>query len=155
MPTQSFQRRTILGGIAAVTTGACAIAGGFLANTFRFRPKRAWLEVGRAEDLDADTFRLHLLAVEQRHAWKNERRRIAIWIKDLYPDPPVALVATCTHLGCAVAWEGNEFVCPCHGGRYGADGAVIAGPPPRPLPRCEIKIENEVCYLRLPAGDTA
>ena len=46
-----------------------------------------------------------------------------------------AFSAVCTHLGCIVQWEKEkqDFLCPCHAGRYSADGAVIAGPPPRPL----------------------
>jgi cytochrome b6-f complex iron-sulfur subunit len=47
----------------------------------------------------------------------------------------VALSAVCTHLGCIVQWEKTtqDFLCPCHGGHYSADGAVTAGPPPKPL----------------------
>jgi cytochrome b6-f complex iron-sulfur subunit len=47
----------------------------------------------------------------------------------------VALSAVCTHLGCIVQWqkEKEEFLCPCHAGRYSSDGAVLSGPPPKPL----------------------
>ncbi len=43
--------------------------------------------------------------------------------------------ATCSHLGCLVKWDPavNMFVCPCHGGKYDADGRVVAGPPPNAL----------------------
>jgi cytochrome b6-f complex iron-sulfur subunit len=49
----------------------------------------------------------------------------------------VVLSAVCTHLGCIVQWrkETGDFLCPCHGGVYTADGMVVSGPPPRPLPR--------------------
>ena len=37
--------------------------------------------------------------------------------------------ATCTHLGCQVHWDGEakKFKCPCHGGVYDANGAVLDG----------------------------
>jgi len=44
----------------------------------------------------------------------------------------------CTHLSCAVYYsqESNRLECPCHKGFFSvADGSVLQGPPPRPLPR--------------------
>jgi cytochrome b6-f complex iron-sulfur subunit len=48
-----------------------------------------------------------------------------------------AFSAVCTHLGCTVMWNPGpgEFVCPCHGGKFDANGVNIAGPPPAPLKR--------------------
>ena len=44
------------------------------------------------------------------------------------------LSAVCTHTGCIVdRVDGATLVCPCHGSRYGLDGAVQAGPAPRAL----------------------
>lgn len=54
------------------------------------------------------------------------------------PDTFVAFSRTCTHASCAVFYhpEANLLLCPCHQGEFSAaDGSVIAGPPPRPLPR--------------------
>ena len=48
----------------------------------------------------------------------------------------------CTHLSCAVYYDRAEdaLVCPCHKGYFSAkDGAVLQGPPPRPLPRIVLK----------------
>lgn len=58
----------------------------------------------------------------------------------------VALSAVCTNLGCIVQWEKEkqDFLCPCHGGHYSAEGAVTAGPPPRPLARLPLSVANGV-----------
>lgn len=53
-----------------------------------------------------------------------------------------ALSALCTHKGCPVAWRPGEkhFVCPCHGGKFDANGRNVAGPPPTPLPVLPVKV---------------
>ena len=48
----------------------------------------------------------------------------------------------CTHLGCIVQWNGTgrTFDCPCHAGTFAADGRVISGPPPKPLPEYKVSV---------------
>jgi len=45
-----------------------------------------------------------------------------------------AISLTCTHLGCIVKPTAAGFECPCHGSRFGHDGAVMRGPAPKALP---------------------
>lgn len=56
-----------------------------------------------------------------------------------------AFDAVCTHAGCIVQYDPTYkvLVCPCHGGAYDpAHGAaVVAGPPPTPLPSLPIQID--------------
>lgn len=61
----------------------------------------------------------------------------------------VALSAVCTHLGCIVQWEKErqEFLCPCHAGRYAANGTVTGGPPPRPLPRLPFTVADGIITI--------
>lgn len=56
---------------------------------------------------------------------------------------PKAFYLACTHFGCIVSWreEEQDFYCPCHAGRFAADGTVISGPPPKPL--VELKVTQE------------
>jgi len=64
------------------------------------------------------------------------------------PEGPQVLSATCTHLGCLVNYskEKHEFICPCHGGRYDQNGRNIAGPPPAPLTRFPLKMQDGIMY---------
>jgi Rieske Fe-S protein len=60
-------------------------------------------------------------------------------------DKLVAYSQKCTHLSCAVyhAKETNRLECPCHEGYFSlADGSVLQGPPPRPLPRIMLRQEG-------------
>jgi glycine/D-amino acid oxidase-like deaminating enzyme/nitrite reductase/ring-hydroxylating ferredoxin subunit len=60
-------------------------------------------------------------------------RKIAV-----YRDPAGALFRfspVCSHAGCIVHWNDAErtWDCPCHGGRYTAEGRRFSGPPPSDL----------------------
>ena len=67
----------------------------------------------------------------------------------------VALSTTCSHLGCGVSWNAarNAFLCPCHGGVYGPSGAVLAGPPPKPLARLPLAVSGGRVQLDAAALD--
>ncbi|PLX84149.1 MAG: cytochrome B6 [Desulfuromonas sp.] len=74
----------------------------------------------------------------------NYRGRPAVLLQPR-PGEYVALSAVCTHLGCIVKWEGDkgEFLCPCHGGRFSAEGTVLGGPPPAALPSFSVSLQGE------------
>lgn len=65
-----------------------------------------------------------------------------------------AFSAVCTHLGCIVGFDSTvrQIVCPCHDGHFNpANGAVISGPPPRPLTPVTVSIEKDQIFL-VPGG---
>jgi menaquinol-cytochrome c reductase iron-sulfur subunit len=76
--------------------------------------------------------------------WAGITAKNAVWLRRESDTSFIAFAANCTHLGCPVRWmEGAElFMCPCHGGVYYKDGNVAAGPPPRPLFRYDVRVEN-------------
>ena len=55
-----------------------------------------------------------------------------------------AYSAVCTHLGCIVQWQKDrqEFLCPCHAGRFSSAGEVLGGPPPKPLVRLPFSVAD-------------
>lgn len=60
-----------------------------------------------------------------------------------------AFSASCTHLGCLVTWDADnkKLLCPCHAAVFGADGGVVSGPPPSPLPAYKVKEIGERVYV--------
>jgi nitrite reductase/ring-hydroxylating ferredoxin subunit len=57
----------------------------------------------------------------------------------------VAYSRICTHNSCPVFYRPDEngLECRCHGGLFSiADGSVLEGPPPRPLPRILLEIRG-------------
>lgn len=60
----------------------------------------------------------------------------------------VAFSDVCTHLSCAVLYQGaGKLHCPCHEGLFdAATGQVLAGPPTRPLPLIQLARQGGVIY---------
>lgn len=61
----------------------------------------------------------------------------------------VAYSDVCTHLSCAVIYQGDgkHLHCPCHNGLFdAATGNVLAGPPIRPLPLIQLAIHDGTIY---------
>jgi nitrite reductase/ring-hydroxylating ferredoxin subunit len=60
-----------------------------------------------------------------------------------------AYEGTCTHLSCVVYWDAasERLICPCHNAAFAAEtGAVLMGPPRRPLLRIELSVEGDAIY---------
>jgi cytochrome b6-f complex iron-sulfur subunit len=57
----------------------------------------------------------------------------------------LAIYRRCTHLGCAVPYDQatGQFVCPCHGSAFTADGDVLNAPAPRPLDLFSLSINDD------------
>jgi len=68
-------------------------------------------------------------------------------------DDFAAFSQSCTHLMCPVHFhaESKRLVCPCHEGYFSAvDGRVLAGPPPRPLPKYPVEVRNREVWVSPP-----
>jgi Rieske Fe-S protein len=141
------RRRTL---VLFVNTVIAVIGGGLsaLAGAFALGPKNGasgtrWIRAGMTVDLKRDEPVARVLAVSRVDGWYRERARETVFLVWDGAQTIRAVSATCTHLGCQVKWDGraNKFKCPCHGGVYGPDGAVLEGPPPRPLDKVEARID--------------
>lgn len=57
----------------------------------------------------------------------------------------MAVLATCTHLGCEVKYhpEKEQWLCPCHGSIYDREGRPTSGPAPKALSRVAVEIKPD------------
>lgn len=71
----------------------------------------------------------------------NRGQKVALYRRD--EQVFIALSPRCKHMGCFVAWNESEktWDCPCHGGRYSAEGDVLEGPPLKGLDRVSLPID--------------
>jgi len=133
---------TITGSIAAVSSVALAR---FAVGPSFEKEQAKWIEVD-PEDIqeEADGFARVVLEYETKDGWLINNARALAYVKRVNEDEVIAISAGCTHLGCIVTWDEDQkiFKCPCHDGRYDADGKVISGPPPAPLKRHKTKVED-------------
>ena len=61
-----------------------------------------------------------------------------------------AFDSKCTHAGCNVSFQGENFFCHCHGGVYDLDGRNIAGPPPKPLTPLTVVERDGTLFVKRP-----
>jgi menaquinol-cytochrome c reductase iron-sulfur subunit len=131
-----------LGGLCAAVVGL-PIIGFVVAPLFRKAPEQ-WTTLGKVADFQIGKTVTVSVLDPSPLPWAGITAKNAVWLRRESDTSFIAFSANCTHLGCPVRWmEGAElFMCPCHGGVYYQDGSVAAGPPPRPLFRYDVRIEN-------------
>ena len=107
-------------------------------------PKGTWRPLGKVDGFKiGDTVEVTYLNPGPL-PWDGLTSKNAVWLRRDTTTSFVALSIYCQHLGCGVRWNADAqlFFCPCHGGVYYANGAVAAGPPPRPLPQYPVRVRK-------------
>jgi menaquinol-cytochrome c reductase iron-sulfur subunit len=146
---EALSRRRFLEKLSLGLAGFCAaivglpLIGFVIAPLFRKVPKQ-WVTLGKVGDFQVGKTVTVTVIDTSPLPWAGITANNAVWLRRESDTNFIAFSANCTHLGCPVRWmEGAElFMCPCHGGVYYKDGNVAAGPPPRPLVRYAVRIEN-------------
>jgi menaquinol-cytochrome c reductase iron-sulfur subunit len=149
-------RRSFLGMLLAVGAGVVGVLLAVPLIRFTLHPlletttETAWSDVGAVDELEAATLPLSLVVtVEQRDGWRSLVAQRAVYIV-AGPAGLRVLSPICPHLGCAIAWRGSDeqFLCPCHVGIFGPDGARISGPTPRGMDELESRVHDGVLQVR-------
>lgn len=107
-----------------------------------------WAEVGPADQFKVGETTFAVLKPLKRPVWPEEAPNMRAFVSRKADGSFEIFHNHCTHVGCPINWNpaAQRFFSPCHGGVFDQDGRVLAGPPPRPLDRHEVKIENGVLY---------
>lgn len=87
----------------------------------------------------------------QDDAWITNRALNGVWLYTEDGEKFKAYNGHCTHLGCGymLAKDGKSFVCPCHRGQFDIKtGAVLGGPPPRPLDELETEVRDGAVFVK-------
>ena len=142
---------------AAVAGTTCLVAGiplvsYAIAPALRKSPPR-WVDLGPAESLATAAVRMLPYKFVAKDGWMHLPKQGLIFAKTEANGRLTTFSSVCPHLGCSVRWQAGTatFECPCHSGRFDANGHPIAGPPTTPLVTLEHKVENGKLLVRLSA----
>jgi menaquinol-cytochrome c reductase iron-sulfur subunit len=144
MPRRRFYLAFIYGLWSAIAAALAAPALLYLFLPARLRRESEWIDAGDVSELHLNTPVEMVFRKNRIDGWKISSEKQTAWVVKLPGSKIVAFGPQCTHLGCAYHWEEgkSQFLCPCHSSVFSVDGAVLAGPAPRPLDRYDTRIEN-------------
>lgn len=139
---REFLKRSIfaLGGL--ITLGLAVPSSIYVLSPLWTRNEEDWVEIAdaanipRGEPTKVDYIR------RKKDGWVTIEEHSSVWVVTSDGQEFTVFDPRCTHLGCPYRWENakHQFLCPCHNGIFSIDGAVLAGPPPRPLDRFANKV---------------
>jgi Rieske Fe-S protein len=149
-------RRTFLSRLVIAVQGAMAaivaavVGGAALAPSFA-GTRRSWQRAAAVGDIDADVPTPVTLRLIRQDGYRQVVDRRVVYVQKEGAGGVRVLDSTCTHLGCRTRYDEAQkrFFCPCHGGVYDLDGAVLDGPPPAPLRRLDARIDGADVVVRV------
>ncbi len=109
-------------------------------------------DLGPVERFPVDQWQLAAFEVVHQDGWEKLRTRHGVWVRRKSKESLEfdVLSPICPHLGCPVNWHPDhaQFVCPCHGGVFSAEGAWVSGPPPRSMDSLDADVANGRLLVR-------
>lgn len=147
-----LERVSVMGAaISAVFLGVPVVRA-FVSPSLPQPVKDAWIKV--ADDtalLDIGVpVRMNFVQT-QLDAWIERRVINGVWLYTENGETFKAYNPHCTHLGCGYVYDTDTktFVCPCHRGQFDVKtGAVLAGPPPRPLDELDVQVRDSAVFVQ-------
>ena len=137
-----------IGGVITAGMGIPAIAY-IIGPALKQSSEQNWILLGSAAKVELGTPTLFKVTLERQTGWILDQQELSVYVLTDNGRDYIAMSNICTHLGCRVRWIGDQeqFFCPCHNAIFDKDGEVVDGPPPSPLNRYEVKIEDDQLYI--------
>ena len=133
-----------IGGLISLGLGVPAIAY-IIGPALNRNRTQDWIRLGPVSKVELKTPTLFKFTIQRQTGWIVNEEEVSVYILTENGRDFIAMSNICTHLGCRVRWiaDQEEFFCPCHNGVFDEQGNVVSGPPPRPLDRFEVKVEDD------------
>jgi menaquinol-cytochrome c reductase iron-sulfur subunit len=137
-----------IGGLITAGLGFPAISY-IVGPALKHEEEQDWLRLGSAPKVELGLPTLFKIRVFREAGWISTDEQIAVYILTENGRDYIAMSNICTHLGCRVRWipDKEQFFSPCHNGIFDKLGYVVSGPPPRPLDRYEVRVEDDQIYI--------
>lgn len=150
MSRQNFLKSAIaaIGGIITIGMAVPAVAY-IIGPALQRRQEQDAIRLGSASKVEIGEPTLFKVKIEQKTGWITTEEELSVYVYTENGRDYIALSNVCTHLGCRVRWISNQeqFFCPCHNAIFDKDGNVVSGPPPRPLDRYEVTVDNGQLFI--------
>src|SRR5580700_752675 len=93
---------------------------------------------------------MRTVQIEQVDGWRKAVSEKAVYVTKDGQGQLRVLTSICPHLGCTVPWnkEKKQFVCPCHGATFAADGTRVSGPSLRGMDTLETSVQDGQLVVR-------
>jgi menaquinol-cytochrome c reductase iron-sulfur subunit len=147
---RDFMSMTIIGIGGVIGLGIAIPAVGYVIGpATQPAAEQNWVRLGSTSKVEIGTPALFKATIERQTGWIVTEEELSVFVETDNGRDYIALSNICTHLGCRVRWisEQGEFFCPCHNAVFDKDGNVVSGPPPKPLDRYEVKVENDQLFI--------
>lgn len=154
---KDIDRRTFMSRSILLISGAITVVMGIpsvlyvVGQSLLKKLEQQWVSLGSITKIETGVPTLFKANITRQDGWITTQEELSVYVITEDRRNYLALSNTCTHLGCKVRWiaEDSKFFCPCHNGVFDKTGAVLEGPPPRPLDQYELKIEDDNIFIKV------
>ena len=146
----NFLKVAIWGVGALISAGMGIPAIAYIIGPVLNRTKtQEWIRLGSISKIELRTPTLFKFTIQRKAGWIVNEEEVSVYVLTDNGRDFIAMSNICTHLSCRVRWisDQEQFFCPCHNGIFDKEGKVVGGPPPRPLDRYEVKVEDDQLYV--------